>query len=89
MTTFTSSRVRSPFQPTSVQPEGRSVTRAFEGALRLADRCLAALMDWYEVARQRRALRGMSDVGLKDIGVSRADAMREAGRRFWDVARTR
>ncbi len=38
---------------------------------------------WRERARQRRALRELSDALLKDIGVSRADAMREAGKAFW------
>jgi uncharacterized protein YjiS (DUF1127 family) len=46
-------------------------------------------MEWSDAARQRRALRSMSDEMLKDVGVSRADAMREAGRRFWDVDGTR
>lgn len=32
----------------------------------------------------RQALRALDDRLLKDIGISRADAEREAGRRFWD-----
>lgn len=39
---------------------------------------------WRAVARQRRELRGVSDHILKDIGLSRADAIREANRHFWD-----
>jgi uncharacterized protein YjiS (DUF1127 family) len=80
-----SSHVQSPFQPTSLQPEGWSARRSFGWDLRLASRSLATMLDWYEVARQRRALRPMSDEMLKDIGISRTDAMREAGRRFWDT----
>ena len=38
---------------------------------------------WHERARQRRALAELSDSLLKDIGVSRADALREAGKSFW------
>ena len=38
---------------------------------------------WHERARQRRALSGLSDELLKDIGVSRADAVRESGKSFW------
>jgi uncharacterized protein YjiS (DUF1127 family) len=39
---------------------------------------------WREVSRQRKALRELSDHQLKDIGISRTDAIREAGRGFWD-----
>ena len=39
---------------------------------------------WREVSRQRRELRDLSDHLLKDIGISRADATREADRYFWD-----
>ena len=40
--------------------------------------------NWREVSRQRRELRDLSDHLLKDIGISRADATREADRYFWD-----
>jgi uncharacterized protein YjiS (DUF1127 family) len=78
-----------PFAAGSSRSVGWSVRRALEGVLGLADRGLVTLMEWSDAARQRRALRSMSDEMLKDIGVSRADAMREAGRRFWDLERTR
>ncbi len=42
------------------------------------------LLRWQELARQRRALATMDDHMLKDIGLSRVDAQREAGRSFWD-----
>jgi uncharacterized protein YjiS (DUF1127 family) len=32
----------------------------------------------------RRALTELTEYQLKDIGISRADAVREAGRPFWD-----
>jgi uncharacterized protein YjiS (DUF1127 family) len=51
---------------------------------RQADRVIAALLRWQELARQRRALLHMDDHMLKDIGLSRADAVREAERPFWD-----
>lgn len=38
-----------------------------------------------EVARQRRRLLTLDTQALKDIGVSRADAHREATRGFWDI----
>jgi uncharacterized protein YjiS (DUF1127 family) len=41
-------------------------------------------MRWQELARQRRALAAMNDHMLKDLGLTRADALREAGRPFWD-----
>lgn len=74
-----------PFAAGSSRSVGWSVRRALEGVLGLADRGLVTVMDWSDAARQRRALRSMSDEMLKDIGVSRTDAMREGGRPFWDV----
>jgi len=45
--------------------------------------------DWLalalQVRAQRRELLGLSDAMLKDIGISRADAQREANRPFWDL----
>lgn len=38
-----------------------------------------------DVARQRRDLAGLSDAQLRDIGLTRADAVREAGRAPWDL----
>jgi uncharacterized protein YjiS (DUF1127 family) len=49
-----------------------------------ADRVITALLRWHELARQRRALLSLDDHMLKDIGLSRADAAREAARPFWD-----
>ena len=45
---------------------------------------ILTLLRWQELARQRRALGAMSDHMLKDLGLTRADALREAGRPFWD-----
>jgi uncharacterized protein YjiS (DUF1127 family) len=41
------------------------------------------LSDWTERNRQRRALLALSDTMLKDIGVSRADALQEGEKPFW------
>jgi uncharacterized protein YjiS (DUF1127 family) len=38
---------------------------------------------WVERRRQRRALLELGDALLKDIGISRADALREASKPFW------
>lgn len=46
-------------------------------------RFMRTVVFWRERARQRRALSELSDALFKDIGVSRADAMREAGKAFW------
>ena len=78
-----------PYLRASSRSVGWSVRRAFESALRLADRGLVTLMAWYEVAQERRALGSMSDEMLKDIGLSRTDARREAARWFWDTGGTR
>jgi uncharacterized protein YjiS (DUF1127 family) len=46
-------------------------------------RALVGLLQWHEIARQRRALLTLNDRMLKDIGITRADAEREASRPFW------
>jgi uncharacterized protein YjiS (DUF1127 family) len=51
---------------------------------RRADRVITTLLRWHELARQRRALLRLDDYMLKDIGLSRVDALREADRPFWD-----
>jgi uncharacterized protein YjiS (DUF1127 family) len=48
-------------------------------ARRLAD----LLLTWMQRARERRQLGTLGDNMLKDIGLTRADVDREAGRRFW------
>jgi uncharacterized protein YjiS (DUF1127 family) len=52
--------------------------------VRRADRAITTLLRWQELVRQRRALLRLDDHMLKDIGLSRADALREGERRFWD-----
>ena len=42
------------------------------------------LRRWRMLARERYELQTLSDEMLKDIGISRADAEREAQRNFWD-----
>jgi uncharacterized protein YjiS (DUF1127 family) len=39
---------------------------------------------WKERTRQRRMLISLSDHMLKDLGLSRSDAGREGGKRFWE-----
>jgi uncharacterized protein YjiS (DUF1127 family) len=62
--------------PAAREQLGRSLqTRAAIG--------FARLLRWHELARQRRALLALSDHMLKDIGITRAEAEREARRPFW------
>lgn len=52
----------------------------------LADKIVAKLLLWRQVSAQREELGRMSDELLKDIGISRAEAVHEAQRHFWDTA---
>ena len=47
---------------------------------------LALLAAMLRQARERAALTRLDDAALDDIGVTRAEAEREAARAFWDVA---
>lgn len=38
---------------------------------------------WFARYRQRQQLRQLSEFALKDIGVTRADALQEADKPFW------
>ena len=42
------------------------------------------LRRWRQLAMQRRQLAMLDDAALKDIGLSRADALQESERPFWD-----
>ncbi|MFA6022014.1 MAG: DUF1127 domain-containing protein [Rhodospirillales bacterium] len=46
-------------------------------------RGIDAVLTWIERAQQRRALARLDDRLLADIGISRVDALREAGRPGW------
>ena len=54
----------------------RTFGKLFAGVLTLVYESL-------ERSRQRRALRGLSDTMLRDIGLSRADVEREASKPLW------
>lgn len=45
----------------------------------------ASLLDLLSLYRQRRALARLDDSALKDIGVTRAQAEKEAQSGFWNV----
>ena len=44
---------------------------------------LRHILTWLERTRQRQALLALDDWVLKDIGLSRADVMREGDKPFW------
>jgi uncharacterized protein YjiS (DUF1127 family) len=52
-------------------------------SIELFRRMMGALHGAVERRRSRRQLMTLSDQMMKDIGVSRADAMRESGKPFW------
>jgi len=41
------------------------------------------IVTWMERSRQRQALLALDDWVLRDIGLSRADVMREGDKPFW------
>lgn len=42
------------------------------------------LVRWHQLARERRQLAMIDEAGLKDLGLSRATAIHESERPFWD-----
>jgi uncharacterized protein YjiS (DUF1127 family) len=48
-----------------------------------AGQVMTRLMVWHDRARERRALLGLNDLQLHDIGISRADAGSEGEKPFW------
>ncbi len=49
----------------------------------LALRLLATAFKWHERVRERRQLYALDERMLKDIGITRVDVEREAGKHFW------
>jgi uncharacterized protein YjiS (DUF1127 family) len=41
------------------------------------------VLEWRRRSRSRQELEGLSDATLRDIGISRCDATREASKPFW------
>lgn len=60
------------FQPSLRQRLGHGFTRV-----------LTRLAEWHERAEQRQHLAGMDERMRKDIGITYADAVREAEKPFW------
>lgn len=49
------------------------------------ERLVDSFFAWQERASQRHALEGLNDHALKDIGLSRADVLKETRKRFWQA----
>ncbi|HYH21758.1 MAG TPA: DUF1127 domain-containing protein [Azospirillum sp.] len=56
---------------------------ALDGLRRQVERLGAPLATMIERARQRKALDTLDDALLRDIGITRAEARREAEKPFW------
>ena len=64
----------------------RSALEVIGRLARLPLAILETLLAWQERDRQRRHLAALDDRLLRDIGISRADAAREAAIPFWRVS---
>ena len=71
MTTTLLQRIAAPALPAS-----RRLGRGLGAVLDL-------LLRGWDRSRQRRALESLDDAMLRDLGISRADVMREAAKPFW------
>lgn len=52
----------------------------------LVHKLLVKILFWREISIERSMLGSMSDELLKDIGISRLEALHEARRPFWDTS---
>ncbi len=68
----------------SLSPSRGAVQALWRGLAAAAAGAIDRLLRWQELASQRRALLALEPRLLSDIGLSRADAVREAARPFWD-----
>ncbi len=64
----------------------RSALDGIAGLARLPLAILKTLLVWQERDQQRRHLAALDDRLLRDMGISRADAAREAAIPFWRVS---
>ncbi|MEM7497873.1 MAG: DUF1127 domain-containing protein [Pseudomonadota bacterium] len=66
--------------PATIQPQGALGLPRVGALLR---GLLQRVLRWQDRLRQRRRLQALPDHMLKDIGVSREDALEEASKPFW------
>ena len=53
------------------------------GTLHPVAAAFVLIVRWIDRARERQALASLNDRELRDIGITRAEAAREAGKPFW------
>ncbi len=70
---------------TTIQSTSPLESRSSETRLGQLLRAVRQLPTAYRIYCERQELMGLSEHTLKDIGLSRADAYREANRPFWHV----
>jgi uncharacterized protein YjiS (DUF1127 family) len=63
---------------------GRVETTVTDAASNLASRFLQTVSVWRQRSRTRAQLTHMSAHLLRDIGITRGEAMFEAGKQFWE-----
>ena len=66
---------------------GDSIAGLFSRVVRRAHWFFGGLLEWNELAHQRHQLASLEDHVLRDIGIEREAARREASRPFWDIER--
>ncbi|VVO22192.1 DUF1127 domain-containing protein [Pseudomonas fluorescens] len=66
----------------SVGVEGRR--SALQTSRQFLSTALAQMSRWRQLSKDRAELARMSDDRLRDIGLSRADVLKESSRPFWD-----
>jgi uncharacterized protein YjiS (DUF1127 family) len=70
--------------PATLTYRSPGFARARRRAKRALERACDLLLTWHERSRQRHELALLSDYMLRDIGLSRADVLAEATKRFWE-----
>lgn len=68
-------------------PHSVAVNRVVRRTARRFSDLFARLAGWIALARERRQLAALDDARLKDLGLTRGEAAREAARPFWDGER--
>lgn len=66
-------------EPLILEWEGKTLAWLHQKAHDIAERFWA----YYRRTKQRQVLRELNDHQLKDIGISRVDALQEANKPFW------
>jgi uncharacterized protein YjiS (DUF1127 family) len=64
-------------------PRAYSTWRAARSPTRPAAAAWTLIAGWIDRARQRKALAGLDERMLRDIGITRYDAERECSKPFW------